>query len=300
LEEGRYLRFALVQRNFPCVFKENSENPIAAYDKLFETVSHTRPDIVVLSESALAEFGDSVDSMTAHRFAAHAMRKTGAKAVLAGGSRREKGKTYNSAALYVDGEGGKAEIAGVYDKVHLVPFGEYIPFDKTFKCLQSLAPVGSCYAGEPKLLDFHGTKIAVAICYEDTDAALVSRFADMGADVLVFITNDSWFSESNEAVAHSWHATARAVETGLPVVRVGNSGVTASIQPDGKVQTLSDNDGFPLVDEPGCFSVAVCIKPQARTPYVICGDMPLAVAFALVLACVCLSPVRRTRLFSRG
>ena len=292
-EEGRHLRFALVQRNFPCVFKENSENPIAAYDRLFETVSHTRPDVVVLSESALAEFGASVDSPASRRFAAHAMRKTGAKGVIAGGSRTEDGKTYNSAALYVDGAGGEAELAGVYDKVHLMPFGEYIPFDKTFKCLQSLAPVGSCHAGEPKLLDFGGTKIAVAICYEDTDSALVSRFAEMGADVLVFMTNDSWFSESNEALAHSWQATARAVETGLPVVRVGNSGVTASITPDGKVQTLSGKEGFPLVDAPGCFSVSVFAKRRSRTPYVRFGDVPLAVAFALALACVCLPLCRR-------
>jgi apolipoprotein N-acyltransferase len=268
------------------VFKARSENPVQAYAPLFESVSHARPDVVVLSESALAEFGDSVDSGSARRFAAYAMEKTGARAVLAGGSRRDGGKMYNSAALFVKGDGGDAAISGVYDKVHLVPFGEYIPFDKTFEFLQELSPVGSCHEGTPRLLDFEGAALAVAICYEDTDSSLVRSFAKMGADILVFITNDSWFSESNEAMAHFWHATARAIETGLPVVRVGNSGVTAAISPDGRPQILSDGSGVPLVDACGVFSATVPVPAARLTVYSKTGDVPLAAAFLVALAAI--------------
>ena len=105
--------------------------------------------------------------------------------------------------------------------------------------LQTLAPVGSCTPGVPRLLNLtldsgEVVPLGVAICFEDTDAALVRTFAKMGAKALVFVTNDSWFSQSDEPLAHAWQATARAVETGLPVVRVGNSGVTGTITPRGR------------------------------------------------------------------
>ena len=292
------VRFAMVQRNFPCVFKDAEADPLKAYARLFAGVAHAKCDFLVLSESALVEFGD-VASPAALRFASFALEKTGAKALLAGGSRRESGKMFNSAALYCRDGAGRAEIAGVYDKVHLVPFGEYIPFDKVFTFLQKLAPVGSCHAGEPKLLESGDVRLGVGICYEDTDSALVRRFARMGADVLVFITNDSWFSESTEALQHSWQAAARAVETGRSVVRVGNSGVTCVIMPDGKKETLSGPEGFPLVDAPGAFAVSVPLSRAAETVYMKYGDKPMLALFFIVIAALFYLERREIRSFPR-
>lgn len=125
--------------------------------------------------------------------------------------------------------------------------------------------------------------LGLAICYEDTDSALMRRAAAAGAKALVFITNDSWFSQSDEAWAHAWQATARAIETGLPVVRVGNSGVTGTISPQGKATWLLGEDGRPLVDRPGTLFDRVPVASDAPlTPYVRYGDAPLAAAFALV------------------
>lgn len=295
------LKVALVQRNFPCVFKAQEDDPYAVYSNLLQNVALLKPDLVVLAESALCEFGP-VDQQGALRFAVFVREQTGA-ALLAGGTRYEDGKTYNSAALY-EGRAACAARTGqvnlgdeaiqTYDKVHLVPFGEFIPGDKWFPALQKFAPVGSCTPGEPRLLTLaaqpathnsHPIPLGVAICFEDTDSALMRRAAAQGAKALVFITNDSWFSQSDEALAHAWQATARAIETGLPVVRVGNSGVTGTITPQGRATWLLGTEGRPLVDRRGTLFDRIPLTDGASRPtfYVRWGDVPLSVAFALLV-----------------
>ncbi len=288
---SRELRVALIQRNFPSVFERHrKENPIEVYKKLLSTVAPLKPDLVVTPESALCEFG-TIDSRTARRWGDWVLNETGAHGVLAGGSRSEDGKEYNSAALYFV-TGDKA----CYDKVHLVPFGEFIPGDKTFPVLQKFAPVGSCTPGELKTLPFKDLKLGVAICYEDTDSAQMRRLAEMGADVLVFITNDSWFSHSDEAIQHAWQATARALETGLPVVRVGNSGVTGTITSDGRTAWLTGEKGRPLVDAAASMFDRVTLpsRPHTPTPYTTLGDKSLFFTFLLFLICILFARINRT------
>ena len=277
------VRVAMIQRNFPCVFSRGeAEDPVEAYSNLAANVSYTRPELVVLSESALCEFG-SVDSPRARAFAGWMSELTGAKEVVAGGGRREGGREYNSAGLYRAGEP-----VETYDKVHLVPFGEFIPGDKWITALQKLAPVGSCTPGELKLLGRWG----VAICYEDTDSAQMRALARRNAQALVFITNDSWFSRSVEAEQHAWHAVPRAIETGLAVVRTGNSGVTGTVTPDGRASWLTGADGRPIVDAKGTICDKVRVSGTRRTPYLLWGDIPLASAFALFIAAVILVKYR--------
>ena len=286
----RQVSVAMVQRNFPCVFKEKEENPIEVYSNLLVRVAPMRPELVVLSESAMCEVG-RLDRPGARRFADWVRKETGARGVLAGGSRADGGKVYNSVGLF----GGTNDVA-FYDKVHLVPFGEFIPGDKMFPVLQKLAPVGSCTPGELKVLNFDGVKVGVAICFEDTDSAQIRKLAAMGAQVLVFVTNDSWFSESDETEQHAWQAVARAIETGLPVVRVGNSGVTGSIESNGRATWLVDGDGWPLVDAQGTMVDRVQVAGEGAfarlTPYVRFGDVPLFVAFLICNLCVFLVQYR--------
>ena len=281
--EGKSLKVAMVQRNFPCVFKAQEEKPLAVYERLLGNVAALGPDLVVLPESALCEFG-AVDQQGAVRFAEWVSQRTGGAALLAGGTRYEDGKTYNSAALY------STNSVSIYDKVHLVPFGEFIPGDKWITALQKLAPVGSCTPGELKLLPLPDSDsnlnldLGVAICFEDTDSAQMRELARIGANVLFFITNDSWFSQSVEAEQHAWQSVARAIETGLPVVRVGNSGVTGTITPDGRTSWLAGPNGRPLVDREGTMMDKVVIRSApAPTLYALSGDWPLGIAFALII-----------------
>ena len=289
------LSVAMVQRDFPCVFdRGRREDPVAVYSNLLQNVAYVKPDLVVLPESALCEFGE-IGRGGDLAFAAWASRLTGGASVLAGGSRTAEGRIYNSAALY---DFGRADgRPSVYDKVHLVPFGEYIPGDKVFPVLQKLAPVGSCTAGEPRLLPLSAQtgaqaprRFGVAICFEDTDSALMRTFARQGADLLVFITNDSWFSRSIEAEQHAWQSVARAIETGLAVVRVGNSGVTGTVTPRGKASWLAGPDARPAVDcrATMCDRVPLAAAGSRATPYVRLGDAPLFVMFALLITAMVL------------
>ena len=366
--EGRALTVAMVQRNFPCAFNgEKRESPLKAYSRLLGRIAALKPDLVVLPESAAAEIGE-LGGARVQAFADWVRRETGALAVLIGGSRGEDGREYNSAALYQAAGGGDNKptttsdnkptttSVQIYDKVHLVPFGEYIPGDKIVTALQRLAPVGSCTPGELRLLNLaqidecgestgaslgrmgrmgllrpettetsatpqSGNQpinqynrsigqsvnrsiqstnrsieksinspipLGVAICYEDTDSAQMRELAAKGAEALVFITNDSWFSNSIEPVQHAQQAALRAVETGLTVVRCGNSGVTGVIRSDGKASWLIDQDGEPLVDEEGVMCDRIDIPVTigsiaAKTPYVILGDIPLVALFLLLI-----------------
>ena len=290
--EGGELRVAMVQRNFPCVFRGGGDDASEAYGRLLANVSPMAPELLVLPESAFCEVG-RFGTANAVRFASWLCERSGARAVLAGGSRNDGGAEYNSAALYESGVDGMQ----VYDKVHLVPFGEFIPGDKWITALQRLAPVGSCTPGSLKTLDFGGRRLGVAICFEDTDSAQIRRLAAMGAHALVFITNDSWFSHSDEAVQHAWQSVARAVETGLPVVRVGNSGVTGTITPRGRASWLVDARGMPLVDRCGTMFDRVALPARGATPYVRLGDAPLFTAFLALVAALALASRKRTSLW---
>ncbi len=293
------MRVALIQRNAPCVFRAGRErqDPVEAYRRLVEVAAPAKPDLVVWGESGMSEFG-YLAGERAQGAAKYFSDLAGGASLLAGGDWRVTTngtvRFYNSAGLYTPtGDGMDLQ---VYAKQHLVPFGEYIPFDKWITPLQKLSPIGvSLHPGEPVLFVLDGIKLAPLICFEDTVPPLARRAAADGAHAIVLITNDSWFSHSVEAEQHARQAVMRAIETGLPVLRVGNSGVTGIILPSGRARWLTDGNGRPLVDQPGCQVESVAIDRNApKTPYVRLGDAPLLVLFAAVLAALSLS-CRRLR-----
>ena len=292
------LRVALIQRNASCIFsRRDEEDPIRVFIGLLDKIAPSNPDLVVLAESAFTEFGSARSDRT-RQAALHFANRCGGAMVIGGaddtvftnGVRR----VYNAAACYSPAVSNA--LVGIYHKQHLVPFGEYIPFDKWITPLQKLSPIGvSLHPGEPTLFDLDGIKLAPLICFEDTVPPLARRAAADGAHAIVLITNDSWFSHSVEAEQHASQAVMRAIETGLPVLRVGNSGVTGIILPSGHTRWLTDGNGRPLVDQPGCQVESVAIDRNApKTPYVRLGDAPLLILFATVLAALSLS-CRRLR-----
>ena len=290
------LRVALVQRNAPCVFSQrDAEDPFQAFAGLLDKVAPANPDLIVLAESAFAEFG-SVRSDHARQAALHFSNRCGGAAVIGGGDDvmfpNGVRRVYNAAAFY--SPSASNALVDVYHKQHLVPFGEYIPLDKLITPLQKLSPIGvSLHAGEPKLFDLDGIRLAPLICFEDTVPPLARRAAADGAQAIVLITNDSWFSHSLEAEQHARQAVLRAIETGLPVMRVGNSGVTGVIMPSGHTRWLTDGAGHPLVDQPGCQIESVPIFRDApTTPYVRFGDWPVLALFALAVAVTLLNTYR--------
>lgn len=124
-----------------------------------------------------------------------------------------------------------------YDKVHLVPFGEYLPFPSLFAFAGGLTKeVGEFEHGAARLpLDAGGQKIGVFICYESVFPDEVRQFVDRGAQVLVNISNDGWYGDSGAWAQHLNQTRMRAIENDRWILSAADTGLTASIDPLGRV-----------------------------------------------------------------
>jgi apolipoprotein N-acyltransferase len=141
-------------------------------------------------------------------------------------------EVFNSAALVSP----SGDWSGRYDKVHLVPFGEYLPFPRLFAFAGGLTKeVGEFQAGESRApLDAGGTGLGVFICYESVFPGEVRKFAEQGAQVLVNLSNDGWYGDSGAYAQHLNQTRMRAVENERWLLSATNTGVTASIDPYGR------------------------------------------------------------------
>jgi apolipoprotein N-acyltransferase len=127
------------------------------------------------------------------------------------------------------------EMVGRYDKVNLVPFGEFIP--PLFGFVNKITTeAGDFHAGE-RVVTFpvDGHKVGAFICYESVFAHFVRQFADQGAEVLVNLSNDGYFARSAAREQHLKIVRMRAAENRRWILRATNDGITASIDPTGRV-----------------------------------------------------------------
>lgn len=144
---------------------------------------------------------------------------------------------YNSAYLFTpDGR-----IGGRYDKQHLVPFGEYVPFSDYFSLPGPLVEnIGNFQSGKSvKPFSCRNAAIGVLICFESIFPKLARDWAANGANLLVNITNDAWFGRSSAPWQHLSMALFRAVENRRSLVRAANTGVSAIIDPLGRIISFS-------------------------------------------------------------
>jgi len=140
---------------------------------------------------------------------------------------------FNSASLV----GPTGDWIARYDKIHLVPFGEYLPFPSLFAFAGGLTKeVGAFEHGvSRKPLNAGGTQLGVFICYESVFPDEVRQFADNGAQVFVNISNDGWYGDSGAYAQHLNQTRMRAIENNRWLLSATDTGVTASIDPWGRV-----------------------------------------------------------------
>ena len=140
---------------------------------------------------------------------------------------------FNSAA-WVSPNG---EWSARYDKIHLVPFGEYLPFPSLFSFAGGLTKeVGEFQPGTSrKPLEAGGERLGLFICYESIFPDEVRQFADQGAQVFVNISNDGWYGDSGAYAQHLNQTRMRTVESNRWLLSATDTGVTASIDPWGRV-----------------------------------------------------------------
>lgn len=127
---------------------------------------------------------------------------------------------------------------GTYDKTHLVPFGEYIPFQELLFFLEKLTQqAGNFSQGESGFvpLGFKQHKTGILICFEILFPSISRQFVKNGADILTTVTNDAWFGTTSAPAQHFSIAVLRAVENRRSVVRAANTGISGFIDPIGQV-----------------------------------------------------------------
>jgi len=163
-------------------------------------------------------------------------QRTGADLLFGSLWRDPKTQTYRNSAFALTA---KAGVVGRYDKLHLVPFGEYVPLARLLSFVRSItAEIGDFHPGSgPTLLPVAGERVGCPICFEVTYPGLIRDFVRGGATMLATITNDAWFGDSVAPRQHLYIAAIRCVEERLPMVRAANTGITAVIDVDGAILT---------------------------------------------------------------
>jgi len=280
--EGKTLKVGFVQT---CIspWDNWSQNK---YAYLFELMKYTnrailhKPDLIIWSESATLEYisfrfihgiKNNFDEMVLN-FAKdnNIWLLTGEIGVT------DDHKPKNNAVL-INGPDG---VVSTYSKIHLVPFGEWFPYEKWFPPIKRLVEEfgGSSFipGRNPEIFNIDGLKFGTLICYEGIFFKLCRKYRRLSADFLVNITNDGWTDNYNGHYQHYSASIFRAVENGIWLLRAGNSGVTAIINPKGQVIST-----MPILKK-GYMVGEIDTSQNVKTIYSSVGDIILYIAMLFV------------------
>ncbi|MEO5721576.1 MAG: apolipoprotein N-acyltransferase [Chthoniobacterales bacterium] len=240
------VRIGAVQPNIPREQKFNADFAEATFDKfarLSQVALQAQPDLLIWPESSMP--GPVLQDEQSYRFVT-GFAASAKVDLLLGAIDTDEKDAYN-AALLVSAEGRRIQM---YHKVHLVPFGEYVPGRNTLPGIGWIVgdqvPEDFGFGKEHTVFQMTRPEVRVAplICFEDTIGELTRHFVLGGANLLANVTNDGWFLRSAGSQQHLANAVFRCVETRLPMVRAANTGVTCFINEFGRVtQTLLDEKG---------------------------------------------------------
>ena len=231
------LKVGLVQGNINQAIKWDESfqrETLRIYERLSLKVAEGKPDLIIWPETATPFFFQ--EAREYQPIILDIPARTNAFLLFGTPAFKiERGKInhYNSAFLASPSK----ELIGAYDKIHLVPFGEYVPLSDLLFSLGSLGEgIGNFKSGK-RIYNFPlpQSKFGVLICFEIIFPDLCRRFVKEGADFLVTITNDAWFGRTSAPYQHFAIASFRAVENRVFIARAANTGITGFIDPNGRI-----------------------------------------------------------------
>jgi len=232
-DERLMSKVALLQGNIDQYMKwDNKYEQLIkdTYGELAEMASKDNPQLIVWPETALP--GYLKQERELQEWLKNVVSRTGAYHIIGSPEYRE-GAYYNAAFLISP----KGEVLAEYDKIHLVPFGEMVPFRPVLShfigAVNELGDFSSSH--ERKLLKTPFGNFAVLICWEGIFSHLVRKFVKDGADYLANITNDAWFLRTSAPFQHFIVSVFRAVENRVNIIRVANTGVSGFIDQYGRI-----------------------------------------------------------------
>jgi apolipoprotein N-acyltransferase len=242
-EGGKTVQVSVIQGNIEQRKKWDKRferEVIDTYKRLSLTARHHAPELIIWPESALPfvfgherplteEFTDFQKGLGTYLLFGSVTSKA---------SEIEQHSLANSAVLMSSA----GSVVSVYDKIHLVPYGEYVPLKRIFPFIKKLtAGIGDFIPGkEPVVMETPFARIGNLICYEIIFPGLVRKFTHNGADLLVTITNDAWFGRTSAPYQHFSMAVFRAVENRVPVIRAANTGISGFIDSKGRIIRKTD------------------------------------------------------------
>jgi apolipoprotein N-acyltransferase len=267
-------RVAVIQGNIDQALKWDpvfQANTIKTYNRLSLAVKSEKPDLIVWPESA-TPFFLFYDRQPTEKVLA-GIEKADTDFLIGSPSFERQGKReiyYNSAYLVSP----VTKKIRKYDKAHLVPYGEYVPFKKWLPFLGKLvAQVGDFRPGTPgKTLQWHKNALGVQICYEIIFPGLSRAMVKNNAVLLINITNDAWFGKTSGPYQHFSMTIFRAVENRRALARAANTGISGFIDPVGRILAST-----PLLQEAALTRALPLIR--SKTFYTRYGDI-------LALACL--------------
>jgi apolipoprotein N-acyltransferase len=231
------LKIGLVQGNIDQSIKWDEsfqKETLKIYERLTLKVAEGKPDLIIWPETATPFFFQEATEY--QPMVLNIPSKTNTFLLFGTPSfkiEREKINHYNSAYLASPSR----QLIGIYDKIHLVPFGEYVPFSELLFFIGSLGEgIGNFKSGK-RITNFSipQGKFGVLICFEIIFPDLCRRFVKEGADFLVTITNDAWFGRTAAPHQHFAIGVFRAVENRVFIARAANTGISGFIDAKGKI-----------------------------------------------------------------
>ena len=269
------VRIAAVQSNIPREQKFSGEYAPATFDKfahLSRVALRSQPDLLIWPESSMPHVVLPGTQSYAFVMKLSAEIKTD---LFLGVIDQDEKDVYN-AALLVSGRDQEVQL---YRKLHLVPFGEYVPGRHTLPGISQIVgdqvPEDFGFGKDFTVLQTSRPELRLAplICFEDTIGELTRQFVLRGANLLANVTNDGWFLRSAGSQQHLDNAVFRCIENRVPMVRAANTGVTCFINEFGRItQILLDDTGSPFTEGVLTGEISVPTNPEP-TFYVRHGEL---------------------------
>jgi len=224
----------IVQPDFSHFEKWDKSRYFINQEKLLELSKDETDEnyLIVWPETAIVNFFENIQQDISYIVKSIFYKNSGI--LIAGIPRKElinKKDNYYNSMIAIDQNG---KILGSYDKKRLVPFGEYNPFKVFFSFFNVIATDKEFSKGSQRnhFFTFNNLNLFPIICYEAIFPLKANH--DKSYDLIINITNDAWFGKTLGPKQHFWLAKQRAIESGIPLVRVSNSGISGLIAPNGK------------------------------------------------------------------
>lgn len=242
--KGEFIRVAVVQPNIPQSLKWEPESWEPTQKKILaltEKAILQKPDLVIWPETSFP--GYTWQSPDRYEEIKGFVARHGVRLLLGTVTMRD-GHYYNSAILLER----NGQESARYDKMHLVPFGEFLPLRPLLGWIGRFAPIGDDFSVGEQLTLFPWEGFSTLICFEDTVAPVVRALAKK-ALYLVNISNDGWFKDTNEPFLHLQGAVFQAVANRQLMVRASNTGVSGFVDLKGRTVVFKDQRGRSVMTE---------------------------------------------------